>query len=110
MTPENFAYWCQGFIELTNGAPPTPAQWEMIKEHLALVFTKVTKGFPAGVDDNGGLRSLEQLPTYCGSIVGNEGVGPSSANWPTAPVGAAPFLGQYTTIFQNRFPTFTHTC
>ena len=42
MTSENFTYWCQGFVELTGGAHPTPEQWKMIKEHLALVFTKVT--------------------------------------------------------------------
>lgn len=36
-----FAYWLQGFTEL-HGEPPTPEQWKSIKEHLALVFTKVT--------------------------------------------------------------------
>lgn len=41
MDPLSFAYWLQGFVEL-HGAPPTPQQWEVIKEHLALVFTKVT--------------------------------------------------------------------
>lgn len=41
LTPEQFCYWLNGFIEL-HGQPPTPAQWESIKEHLALVFTKVT--------------------------------------------------------------------
>ena len=38
----NFAYWLQGFAEL-NGKPPTKEQWEMIKEHLNLVFKKETK-------------------------------------------------------------------
>ena len=42
MTPENFAYWLQGFIELTQGQTPNPAQWKSIKEHLDLVFTKMT--------------------------------------------------------------------
>ncbi|MDN7490578.1 hypothetical protein QZM35_22975 [Burkholderia sp. AU45274] len=42
MTPENFAYWLNGFIELTQGQTPNPAQWKAIKEHLDLVFKKVT--------------------------------------------------------------------
>lgn len=41
MTPENFVYWLNGFVEL-NGNPPTPEQWQSIKEHLQLVMTKVT--------------------------------------------------------------------
>jgi hypothetical protein len=36
-----FAYWLQGFAEIHGGAP-TPAQWEVIKDHLNLVFNKVT--------------------------------------------------------------------
>lgn len=42
MTPENFAYWLQGFFELTESKELTSEQIQMIKEHLALVFTKVT--------------------------------------------------------------------
>ncbi|WP_157130290.1 hypothetical protein [Burkholderia pseudomallei] len=38
----NFAYWLQGFVELTQGQTPCPAQWKAIKEHLDLVFKKVT--------------------------------------------------------------------
>lgn len=41
MTPEQFAYWLQGYAELAGDAP-TPEQWQSIKEHLALVFNKVT--------------------------------------------------------------------
>lgn len=41
MTPENFAYWLQGFSEISNSAP-TPEQWKIIQAHLALVMTKVT--------------------------------------------------------------------
>lgn len=37
-----FAYWLQGFCEL-NQQPPTPEQWKSIKEHLQLVFNKVTR-------------------------------------------------------------------
>ncbi len=41
MTPEQFVYWLQGYAEL--GSPkPSAEQWQMIKEHLGTVFTKVT--------------------------------------------------------------------
>lgn len=48
MTSEQFAYWLQGFAELNQG-PPSAEQWQMIREHLALVFTKVTPpmGWPS---------------------------------------------------------------
>jgi hypothetical protein len=43
MNAQEFAYWLNGFVELTgNDAPPTSAQWKSIKEHLNLVFKKVT--------------------------------------------------------------------
>ena len=47
MTPENFCYWLQGFLELrknTNSAHDamTLEQVEIVQEHLRLVFTKVT--------------------------------------------------------------------
>lgn len=42
MTPEQFCYWLQGFAELSADAPPSPAQWKSICEHIATVFKKVT--------------------------------------------------------------------
>lgn len=41
MTPEQFAYWFQGFAELSP-TPPTPEQWESMRQHVATVFKKVT--------------------------------------------------------------------
>jgi hypothetical protein len=41
MTPEQFAYWLQGYVELI-GNRPSEARWKAIKEHLATVFVKVT--------------------------------------------------------------------
>lgn len=41
MTPEQFVYWLQGFVEL-HGDEPTHTQWLQIKDHLSLVFNKVT--------------------------------------------------------------------
>lgn len=53
MTPEQFAYWLQGFAELNQGAP-TPEQWKSICDHLYTVFHKVTPsnqavGMPSGI-------------------------------------------------------------
>lgn len=57
MTPENFAYWLQGFTELNPSMEqPTAEQWKSITEHLKTVFVKVTPefqikpsiGFPPG--------------------------------------------------------------
>jgi hypothetical protein len=42
MTPENFCYWLQGYMELTPDAKLTDEQVKVIKEHLQLVFNKAT--------------------------------------------------------------------
>lgn len=42
MDPLHFAYWLQGRAELKPNEPLTPEEWEMVKQHLALVFAKVT--------------------------------------------------------------------
>ena len=42
MTAEQFTYWLNGFIELGEGQVPTDKQWQIIKDHLRLVFNKVT--------------------------------------------------------------------
>ena len=53
MTPEQFCYWLQGRAELMPDTPPNEAEWKMIAEHLATVFTKKTGGLEQ-------LRGLEQ--------------------------------------------------
>jgi hypothetical protein len=45
MTEKDFCYWLQGFVEL-HGTVPTEEQWAMIKDHLSLVFLKVTPTYP----------------------------------------------------------------
>ena len=42
MDATQFAYWLQGYSEITQGQVPTPAQWQIIQDHLKLVFTKIT--------------------------------------------------------------------
>lgn len=55
MSPIEFCYWLQGWVELENGKTPKPEQWKMILEHLDLVFKKVTpplENTDANKDDN----------------------------------------------------------
>ena len=48
MTPEQFAYWLNGFVELNPNAMLTLTQWQIVKDHLAQVFKKETPfRFPA---------------------------------------------------------------
>lgn len=42
MTPEQFSYWLNGFVELNPQAMLTLTQWQIVKDHLALVHQKVT--------------------------------------------------------------------
>ena len=42
MTPENFCYWLQGFMELSNDRNLTPEAIQSIRDHLNLVFIKLT--------------------------------------------------------------------
>lgn len=42
MSPEQFAYWLNGFVEMNPNAMVTGTQWQIIKDHLALVHKKVT--------------------------------------------------------------------
>jgi hypothetical protein len=56
MTAEQYAYWLNGFVELTEWKQPTPEQWKSICEHLGTVFNKVTPSVQFRVD---GIRSAE---------------------------------------------------
>lgn len=49
MNPEQFAYWLQGWIELSGGKIPTEHEWNLIVEHLNAVFVKITSEL--GQDD-----------------------------------------------------------
>jgi hypothetical protein len=42
MNSLEFAYWLQGFFELTNQKTLNETQVQIIKEHLNLVFEKTT--------------------------------------------------------------------
>lgn len=62
MTPEQFTYWIQGFVELNDGKMPTPEQWQSIQDHLKTVFRKITPPFrPLGI----GGEIFDKQQTYC---------------------------------------------
>ena len=42
MTAEQFTYWLQGFMELTSMNHLNTTQFQIVKNHLALVFDKQT--------------------------------------------------------------------
>lgn len=47
MNEKEFCYWLQGYVEI-NGSVPSEKEWQIIKDHLQLVFNKVTPDrFPA---------------------------------------------------------------
>ncbi|HHT4259215.1 TPA: hypothetical protein ACTYZB_004882 [Klebsiella variicola] len=67
MTPEQFAYWLQGFVEL-NGQLPDEEQWVSIKDHLQTVFKKVTP--PARVSSIGmALHKMEENISTSGQSI-----------------------------------------
>lgn len=45
MTPEQFTYWLQWFVEIAWDTP-SEQEWSIIKDHLATVFNKVTPKYP----------------------------------------------------------------
>lgn len=59
MTLDQFVYWLQGYVELTQRQAPTPEQWNSICEHLDLVFAKVTP--PVAPFDGQSAKSFEEL-------------------------------------------------
>jgi hypothetical protein len=62
MDAQQFAYWLQGFSELNGDAVPTEAQWKSIREHLGLVFAKVTPrlGSPSKINPQDWNNAIQQ--------------------------------------------------
>lgn len=46
MNAENFCYWLQGFMELSPKPTLNTRQIEIIRNHLTLVFDKITPNKP----------------------------------------------------------------
>jgi hypothetical protein len=66
ITPESFCYWLQGYFELSGSTVLSEQQVKAIKEHLNLVFNKVTTASgstPLTFYDYGSLNTQVQPPT-----------------------------------------------
>lgn len=87
MTPDQFAYWLQGFTEL-HGEPPTPEQWQSIKEHLSLVFVKVTAPLGPAV-------RLDDLPASTPFVWSDKWMSPVSTKCASAGGQADPSIRVY---------------
>lgn len=59
MSPEQFCYWLQGFLEISQVQGVTPEQTQVIRDHLGLVFEKKT------IDRS---KLLERVPQYDRSV------------------------------------------
>lgn len=57
MTPDQFCYWLQGLMELQNPKTLNETQVQSIKDHLVLVFKKVTPAI-VNKDENSNLAEL----------------------------------------------------
>lgn len=81
MTPEQFAYWLQGFFEMTETDVLSTKQVMMIREHLQLVFKKVTRGSP-GSSSGGGLEKIHHAVTNisCSQFPSSDGLDIHPAN------------------------------
>jgi len=70
VTPENFCYWLQGYLELSEKGGLSSQQVKVVREHLALVMQKVTPS-AVGKDDKDSLanrlRAIQALPRCSGS-------------------------------------------
>lgn len=56
-----FAYWLNGFVEL-NGEQPNQQQWDSIKQHLSLVFNKITPPIKPNIYPQQHVVGLSDLP------------------------------------------------
>lgn len=73
MTPKEFCYWLWGHFEISKSKSMSVAQVQMVKRHLALVFTNVTEPIPdeefLDLDkifvDAKRIAKRKKEPTYC---------------------------------------------
>lgn len=79
MTPEQFCYWLQGYFELNEHGVEhtvlTPQQVQIIKDHLKLVFNKVTQTYPSLNSDYKWTQTpLDGTYTNCTPLVYGDGM------------------------------------
>jgi len=52
LAPEIFVVWIKGFVDVAEPTNITSNQWQIIKDHLQLVFTKVTPSYEDEDDEH----------------------------------------------------------
>jgi len=68
MTPEQFCYWLQGFNEIRDSEKVglTEKEWDIIKDHLKIVFDKQTPPYVTTISTPP-LATPQDIPLYPGS-------------------------------------------
>ncbi len=61
MSPEQFCYWLQGFLEISRQQGIDAVQAQVIKDHLKLVFKKETPEYAPYFNP----ADFETPKTYC---------------------------------------------
>jgi hypothetical protein len=81
MTPENFCYWLQGFVEIGEPVTLSKQQLQVLKDHLKLVFDKKTPDYaptsiggiaypvPSNLGDSKPFVPFEPSQPYANAIV-----------------------------------------
>jgi hypothetical protein len=87
MNAQDFCYWLNGFTELTQGQTPSPAQWKSIREHLDLVFSKVTPPVgEVGVKVDVDTKDAEKVVESLAEAVRKYREATETKPWPFAPL------------------------
>ena len=64
LDPRDFAFWLQGFFEISEAKTLNEKQVKMIKEHLELIFTKITPEYTITTSDTSELTQMSVQPLY----------------------------------------------
>jgi hypothetical protein len=105
MTPEQFVYWLQGYAEISRSDMLTEDEWKVIKDHLQLVFDKVTP------DRSGSKAEKDPDPRKIRSGITTGPIvspppfvpAPNYPMWPTTPLIDPTNGGGWTPTFPTTF-------
>lgn len=64
MTPSDYCWWLRGFCELSGLKSLNEKQFKMLKDHLDLVFTKITPDRDEQPEDDSTKPPLGKLIDY----------------------------------------------
>ena len=102
--PINFCHWLQGFLETANPTAINKEQTKIIKDHLALVFTKVTPDYTK-------LPNIVDHPIYNNPVTPNPYAPPYTVicggSTPLPHTGTIATIGRTTTSQASGYPEGT---